>query len=73
MIIAEHGYTPAATRKVPPYLTSSAWAVSSMMYPAMAIMQLPAIIGPRALILSDSSEVKSTAANAAMFGATEKS
>lgn len=70
MIIAEHGYTPTATRKVPPYRTCSTLAARSMMYPAMAIMQPPAMMGPRALILSDSSEVRRTTTNAAMLGGT---
>lgn len=44
-----------------------------MTYPAMATRQPPAIIGPRALILSERNEVRSTTTKAAMLGGTVKS
>lgn len=73
MIIALHGYTPTATKNVPPYRTWARLATSNMMYPAIATTLPAAMIGPLALILSDSSEVKRTVTKAAKFGGTVKS
>lgn len=73
MIIALHGYTPTATRNVPPYRTWARLATSSMIYPAIAKMLPAAIMGPLALILSDSSDVINTVTNAAKFGGTVNS
>lgn len=73
MIIALHGYTPTATRNVPPYRTWARLATRSIIYPAMASTFPAAIIGPLALILSDSNDVNKTVKNAAKFGGTVKS
>lgn len=73
MIMGEHGYTPIATRKVPPYRTLFALDARSIIYPAMARVQHTTIIGPRALILSDRVEVRRTKIKAAMFGGTVNS
>lgn len=73
IIIALHGYTPTATRNVPPYRTSARLATSSIIYPAIAITLPAAMIGPLALILSDSSDVIRTVTKAAKFGGTVNS
>lgn len=73
MIIALHGYTPTATKNIPPYRTWARLATSNMIYPAIAITLPAAMIGPLALILSDSSDVKRTVTKAAKFGGTVKS